>query len=282
MATRKDYQVQITKISIDPDRFGRLHPVIWFYPIPHAAQSISRVHLSSIDQLLARGYAVGDQVHLSIVGDYPFLGRIILRVRDEDRWPLTTVPDYCHHCQRPLVMRDGQRYCREVSCPQTIYARLTYGVRALGLPFRREDISYLVWYRELVQDLPSLLFITAEDLAGDTDEGASYFDKDEAEALVEQTQEHVADLLNPHEPEMRFATQNTILDALSISGLYRADRRKLADHLYRGHWDWTNLPEIMTNPADLRRCGIAKADALAIARTARDRITELDGLARDF
>ena len=276
MSATQDYHVRINKISIDPDRFARQHPVVWFDTIIHRNMMFDCVHLKDIQTLYDHGYAVGDLVRLRMAGSFPILGPIIAKSTENDRRSMFEIVSYCYSCQKPLIERNGQWYCNGVNCSRTLLARLLYSTHVLNLGYSRDDLNYLIYYQELVQNLPSLLFLSEDDLIG------PYYERDEAVSLIEWSQARISDMLNPYDSETRLLTQSQIMDALSIVGLFKSDQKKLIEPLSRGFWTWNNLPDILTSANDLYRFGIERSDAFIIAHHAADRVEELDSLAREF
>ena len=277
MAIRRDYEVKINKINIDPDRFGRIRPVVWIDTVPHPAGGlISSVELPTIEQLYERGYAGGDHVQLKVIGNQVQLNNIIHKADEAYRWYTAEPKHYCHHCQKNLVTRDGSLYCPDPNCPRTTFARLVYASRVLQLPFRDDDIAFLHLAKEAIQDIPSMLFLTKEQLIG------PIYHPDEAEMVADALSERVTALLNPDSLDNLLTTKGKVLNALSIPGLFQDGQRKLIHHLSNGYWNWENLPSLLNSAQDLNEFGVGRSDARRIARHAADRVEELDGISRHF
>jgi hypothetical protein len=147
----------------------------------------------------------------------------------------------------------------------------------LDLPLCKNALVYVFWGCELVDDLPTLLFLDTPGLEGEC------YDRTESEMIVSALRTRVDQLFGRNcSRETQLDVQGRILDALSLTGLYTRDRRKLHQRLKRRAWDWGDLAYVLTDTTFLRSSDITPEDARNIARHARHRALELDTLAREF
>ena len=280
MSTHEEYQVQLTRITADLDRFGRFFPVMWFNPIVRNGQSIQHTTLSRLSDVYDNDYVVGDIVGLRFLGDYPEIYRTIHK-QPEVHGLCQIDPGYCGPCSDKLIYKDRNYYCPDLtrSCPRVVHAILNYAMRPDVLDLPLTKIKNVILQHELQMDLPSVLFLDSEQL-----EEGCFCNRDESETISEALHQRTTQLFGHAKTprDVQFAVQRHTIDALSINGLYPDDRRRLYENLYRNHWVWNDLPAVLTDISFLKGCGIRTQDALTIAQNALTRSEELDALAREL
>jgi len=276
--TQIPYDVRINHIAIDPDRFGRLHPVVFFSATPHHGQIVQQAHLKSLQDLKQRNYAVGDLIELHFVGSHPILGKILVPAKPTDRRLVSTEPLLCKSCHLKLFYHNGQPYCPDYNCPWSVYARTLYATQphVLDLPFGSETLNYLIWGQEYLTDFPSMLFLepkTAfEGILGDH----------EIEIITDALKRRLDQLFGRgFSPEVQNLAQYRFLDAFSIPGLHRTNLKRLRAGLRQAQWVWNDLPHVLTDVTMLRSLGISKSYVVTILKYASERIMELDALSRE-
>jgi NAD-dependent DNA ligase len=271
--------VRINHIATDPDRFGRIHPVVLFSATPHHGHLIQEAHLNTIEDLKTRNYSVGDTVQLNTIGSHYTLGSIISPASVDERRPYTTEPTMCTSCHLYLVDRHGQPHCPEENCPRTVYARTLYATHphVLDLPFGCETLRYLIWGRECITDFPSMFFLDAETIS------RNVHGDDEIEIILDALSRRLDQLFGRgYPPDVQAIAQYRFLDALSIDGLHRKNLKRLREGLQKKTWTWGELPHILTDPSTLRSMAITRTDIPTIVACANERIMELDCLSREF
>ena len=277
MSGQDEYQVTLTRITAEPDRFGRFSPVVWFTPILRHQRQIVRISLPQMHDVRKNDYAVGDTVLLRLSGEYPILGHHLHRQNSDTRGHIDF--EYCGPCSDKLIIMNGNYYCPDMtrSCPRVSYAILGYAMRPEVLDLPLTKIRDVLLQNELQMDLPTVLYLDEEQLV----EGG-FCDWKEGAPIADKLRQRTVQLFGNCPLDMKLLVQDRTLDALSINGLYRDDRRRLQANLHQGRWEWNNLPTVMTDIQFLRGCGIRTQDALTIAQNALTRSEELDALAREF
>lgn len=275
------FEVAINHIAADPDRFGRLRPTILFDATQnHQNHYQQQTQLNNFDELNKRNYAVGDLVELRFFGAHPQLGRILRPASRDNREPFNAALTYCRHCQQPLVQRYGQLHCPGENCPLTAFARLLHACApsVLDLPFGRDTLEYLVWGDELVTTFASLFFLEPEHFRQN-----GLHDYADIDVIVGAVRNRLDQLHGRGYSEtVQRIAQLRFLDALSIPGLHSKNLRRMTETLANRAWHWGELASVLTDTTALCQFDIPISDVRAITTHARERIMELDSIARDF
>ena len=273
----EDKDVLLTNISLEPDRFGRIRPKVETsstYPSEHDHRRIS---LEDIDDLLRRDYARGDRVAVTYIGTLPILGKVLMK--RGARQLNTLLPSTCPCCSTKLVHdRSRQFHCTNPHCTSVVIERLVYACSpsVLNLPFSRHAIMYFVRDCRMVDDLASLLHLSYGRLM-------QYYDPEHIDHIKKSCRHRLS--VVRYDAPTKEDVQDMVfrfLMALSITGLFKNNVKRLLAAFIAGKWEWRDLPEILTDPGVLKSYGIYFLDAVIIAREAKVRLAELDALARDM
>jgi hypothetical protein len=275
----------IDSVSIEPDRFGRLRPVILTdigQPDP------LMIDLSCITELQKRDYVRGDLVEFRKIGNVPVLGAIVKR-RSEiiglnhadglDDLNMLQMGS-CTRCAKPLVSWKGELYCINTGCYERNMNRLLYAnsPRVLDLQLPPGYIASI--HHDLfsqVEEAPvaKLLTVAPEDLLS---MGMDYVDVDR---IIDVFRTRHAQLHGiGFSPEIQLIAQRRFLDALQLRGLYDYNLTILINALAQKRWWWHQLASVLSSPVQLRALGISAVDARDIAQSAAIERQELLELAR--
>lgn len=271
----KPSSIKINAIEIEPDRYGRIRPIIAFDEITKYNLEHYTIDLLTLDELKENEYQVNDIVEIKFIHHIPKLGNIIQRdLIKNDPLQIKT----CYACGSKFIKRSNQFYCTNIKCSSTIFYRMLYAnsKNVLNLPFDWHSLHDLVMMQGIVIDLPSLFNLDRSILIG-------LFDSELVELTLNTLRTRIAQLNGDgFNSVIQNKTQGKFLDALSISGLHQANIKKLQKSLREGDWQWPELSYVLTNPDVLISNGIPKTDVLEIIDSAMLRILELDTLTREF
>lgn len=283
MFTCEEYPVRITQIEMAIDRYGRVYPVIYIMPeqecLTEKLLRFNPLKLNSLHDII-RGYEVGARVVLKIIGQsYAYIGPILEHavLGYEHRQNINF--KVCRSCHKELQVRNGNHYCNDNNCPGVSTARLLYAAspRVLDLPIQDMIKSFSEY--EIALSLPSVLFMDAEQLM----ECEFYQSEEDCQRIASVLLQRTNAMFGYYSNMDQHNVQKKILDSLSISNLYVKDQINLMSRLWTPReWDWSDLPEVLTDFHFLRQQGIRKSDALIITTHAYKRIEELSALVRDL
>jgi len=269
--------VVIEKIDLHPDRFGRLYPSV-FASTPQDADPNIDVEFPDIHTFLKLDYREGDQVAVQYIGNIPMLGAIVKQVEKTDS-DLDDQLDLirrqrCPGCFFPLTHRNMGLYCDSTTCSIKNIERISYACQknVLDLPIPRHDVYH--WYSSLTEDVnaPVTRFLSSEkqDIFHLVD------DEDEINRILDVFKTRRIQLEGTScSNHVQALAQNCFLDALSVRGLDAKNRTRLIDQLMQNRWHWLDLPSVLTDPHELLRSGISKADARDIVNASQINIDEI-------
>lgn len=268
--------IKIDAIEAEPDRFGRIRPVIASNEVTRYEYEFYTIDMLTPQHLKQAGYQVGDIVEVSFINKIPRLGKIIERTSKIPSDPLGF--GVCHACATPFTRKHGQLYCTKIDCTSTVFNRMLHAnkKKVLDLPFDWHTLYNLVTQDGTVNDLPSLFNLDTHKLRG-------YFDEEGIDLITRTLHKRIAQLNGEcYSGAIQNIAQRRFLDALSVVGLHGENVKRLGDSLGDGDWQWSELPLVLTDPSLLRSCGISGNDVVTIVASAKPRIAEFDTLVREF
>jgi hypothetical protein len=273
---------EIDRVTIEPDRFGRIHPVVTLNEFSYLSDEASAVHLPRVEDVLAGNYRDGDVIELSFVNQLPQPGRVLHRPDtpelDIDRDIARLNAGLCTYCHAPLTRRNRNLYCDNPSCCMTNYYRMLHAsqTQVLDLPIDSYGLQFLHAHYTCAADTPvaALLNLGREELSDIVEDDC--VDR----ALEIFTHRHQQLHGQGWSREVQLVTQGRFLDALSLQGLYRANIGRLQTQLARNAWQWSDLPSVLTDGSVLRSYDIPPQDAREIVHSARLRATEVEAFTK--
>lgn len=284
---RESSFAQIKNINIEPDRFGRLHPKIYFDNFSIRSEWPIEIPLNTIDDLLREDYRVGDVVEIKFVGVIPHIGRVLLREEDpkfDDKkqtinhelglWHAME----CVWCHGPLTQKHVSLYCDNPSCDLVNYARVQYACSpgSLDLPIHPHGLNYICSHVINPTETPIIDVLNL----GRAELSEIVEDDCVDEALAMLNNRHCLLHGNGHPIEIQALAQRKFLDALSLQGLYRTNVDHLQKQLMEQRYRWQDLHHVLTDPRILTRYGVSPRDARDIAQAAMLRSEEVQAFSR--
>lgn len=269
-------KVRIDTIEPEPDRYGRVRPIITTNEVSRHEYEYYTITLPRMDTLDTEGYETGDIVELEFIYNAPRLGKI-LKKSSIKQPPVEKVS--CLYCHIPFIKKHGQLYCVDSGCPSAVFNRVVYASskRALDLPFEQRALNHMVLMNGSVYDIPSLLAVDRQVLM-------PHYDTDMQDRILSTVKRRLHMLNGGHKitDEVKNLTQGRFLDALSLGGLHEQNIRRLRHSLWVGDFAWAELPLVLTDRASLLKAGLVHLDADEIIGNARARLRELEALVKDF
>lgn len=271
-------KIKIAAVEIEPDRYGRMRPVISSDDVNRHECEFYTIALPSIEYLKAMDYNVGDVVELNFIKGIPQIGRILEKA-EHIKLNIDHERQYCQHCGSRLQQKQKQFYCSDVHCETRIINRMIYASsrQSLDLPFDWRTIAQLVLNGNVIKDLPSFLGLTRDDLM-------TYYDTELIDFILNKITKRLNMLHGCRSVpnEVQNLTQGRFLDALSLNGLHKRNIKYLREGLWRKQFIWSDLAQALTDHSLLSQLDIHPQDVIEIIKDAKSRLYELDSIAREF
>lgn len=251
----------VSSISIEPDRFGRIHPHMTLQ-IMQDKSHVMKIELPFLEDLLVRDYREKDLIDVTLVNNVICLGDIIERDHmNHSAFETVVANSCCSYCTQKLTRHNGQFYCENPTCFRQNYNRLLHMCRILNIPANEHSFIYPHFASEMT--LAEFLDLNEPNLR--------HFLKEE---YLPDVRNAIADnIFLLHDNDV--VTMEKLLDALSLRGLFSRHINKIVESISSGKYSWKNLPEILTTPSLLGRIGIPPQDTFTIKRSAMLRLKEI-------
>jgi NAD-dependent DNA ligase len=269
--------VRISSIEAEPDRYGRVRPVIASDEVTRHEMEYYTISLPRLESLFEQGYQVGDVVELKFMNKIPQLGRVVEKTdRSTQEGPNMR---QCYSCGAPFQRRGSQLYCPDELCQVKLLNRMLHACSkpVLDIPLDRHGLSYFITVERSVHDLHTLFDLDRSMLSRVYDHNVIDVILNALRVRMDQVQGY-----NWVNKETQNTAQAKFLDALSLNGLHANNIRKLRRSLWEGDWHWENLPQVLTSHDLLRRQGLPGQDVADIVNSATARLHELVALVKEF
>jgi len=278
-------QAKIESVTISPNRFGLLKPVVTARIENPLQEDVLQFTLPTIKDVLIKPYREGDVVTVEYTSNIPRLGETVIGVNrdigdpvDED---LKRIQQrLCPYCGSSLALRSGGLYCNNPECSMVILNRIQYACQpgVLDLPFTVNDLQFIL-YPSLEGSQSSVSLVTILTF-GRTDL-EEFADDSKIDDILEILRTRHAQLHGlGYDRRIQTLTQGRFLDALSLQGLMRSHIRRLQKGLSEDILRWSDLSNILTDHMSLIASGIPSCDVRDIIEAAKLRRYEIDALSK--
>ena len=161
---------EVTRLlSIVPSvgRTGVITPIAFMRPVELGGVTVSRANLHNREEVARKDVREGDRVRVQRAGDV--IPQVLERIDEpgRTRQPPWRMPDTCPSCGTPVLEKGPFTYCPNAfGCVAQRAGRIQHFAsrHALDIEGLGDETARLLVDRELVETLPDLFDLTAEDL----------------------------------------------------------------------------------------------------------------------